>query len=450
MIRRRPMSIRARLAAGSAGVAAVVLAVLAVLIAMQVREAAVSAATQLAASDLQSYAVDLRTDPGERPDLPATGLLVLVVDPAGVAQRDSMPAALARAARTVDARGEVTVPDGRFRVVGRTVVAKGGVWHLWAARDLTASDALLHGVLMTVVIGIPLAVLATALTAWFVATGALLPVERLRVAADRLRASGATGTLPVRGGSELAELTTTLNGLIQELRSSASRERRVTADAAHELRTPLAVLAAQVELAERRPQDADLGDVRASVDLLARLADTLLALSRADSPEAPPPGSAPVSELVTEAMGAVDHGRLLAPEGVLVDLELDDAVDETATAGIDTTAFGRILMNLIGNALAAGPASVVAVHLRTGDEGLVLRVSDDGPGVPPEFLPYAFDRFARSMGTRGTGSSGAGLGLALVQRLAERSGGSAALENGAAGGAVATVRVPLERGRSEP
>jgi signal transduction histidine kinase len=449
MIRRRRLSIRARLAAGSAGVAAVGLAVLGVLILMQVQQAAVTAATQLADSDLRSYAVDLRTDPGERPDLPATGLLVLVVDPDGVAQRDSMPAALARAARTVGSSGDVTVPEGRFRVVERTVSAKRGVWHLWAARDLTASDALLRGVLMTVGIGIPLAVLATALAAWFVATGALRPVERLRAAADRLRAAGATGRLPVHGAGELAELTTTLNALIEDLRSSAARERRVTADAAHELRTPLAVLAAQVELAARRPREADLLDVRASVDRLTRLADALLALSRADSPEAPPPGSAAVGELVTEAMSAVDHGRLLAPDGVLVDLELADRLDETGVAEIDTTAFRRILVNLIGNSLGAGPDSLVAVRLGTDDGMLVLRVTDDGPGVPEEFLPFAFDRFARAIGATGTGSSGAGLGLALVRRLAERSGGSAALENRTARGAIATVRLPLERGRPQ-
>lgn len=192
MIRRRRMSIRARLTAGTAGVAAIVLSVLAVLIAVQVRDAAERAATELAASDLRSYAVDLAMDPRERPDLPATGLLVLVVGPNGVA-RDSMPGGLADAARRIEQRGDVTVSGDRFRVVEQTVTAPSGIWHLWAARDVTASDALLRGVLLTVAIGTPLALLATVLGAWFVATGALRPVERLRVSADRLR-------LPARRG----------------------------------------------------------------------------------------------------------------------------------------------------------------------------------------------------------------------------------------------------------
>ena len=142
-------------------------------------------------------------------------------------------------------------------------------------------------------------------------------------------------------------------------------------------------------------------------------------------------------------MGAVDRARLLAPATVLVDLELTASLDETRSAPIDVTSFGRILTNLIGNALVAAPATAVLVRLSTDGEALLLEVLDDGPGMPPDFLPFAFDRFARPEGARSSGSSGAGLGLALVQRLVERSGGMAALANRTDGGAVATVRLPL-------
>ena len=436
-------SIRVRLVVGSAAVAAIVLSLLAVLIAMQVTGAAHATATRLAGDDLLPFAADLRMQPEEHPDLPAAGLLVVVQAPDGSVQRDSMTPALSAAARKVVGIGDVAVRAGEFRVVRLDVSNSIGVWHLWAARDVTASDDLLRGVALSMLIGVPVAVLLTALTAWLVAGGALRPVGRMRMTADRLRAAGSTGLLPAHGGGELADLATTLNGLIADLRAGVAHERRVTADAAHELRTPLAVLAAQVELAERRLDTVDLEPIRISVDRLTRLTDDLLALSRVDADRDGTPPSAPVSELVTETMGAVDRGRLLAPAAVLVDLELAAPLDETRTAPIDVTSFGRILSNLIGNALAAPPATAVLVRLSIDGDALVLEVLDDGPGLPPDFLPFAFDRFARPEGARSSGSSGAGLGLALVQRLAERSGGAAGLANRRDGGAVATVRLPL-------
>jgi signal transduction histidine kinase len=442
---RRPVriSIRARLAVGTALVAAVVLSVLAVAVGIQAQDAATAAATQLATDDLRPYVTDLHQQSGEPADVPSAGLLILVVGPDGTVRRDSMPAALGRAARGVDGSSGVTVSGDDFQVVAQTVTTPDGTWRLWAARDVTASAPLLRGVLTSVLVGTPIAVLLTALTAWFVSTAALRPVERMRATAERLRMAGAVGSLPVRGADELAELGATLNSLITDLRASAAHERRVTADAAHELRTPLAVLAAQVETAQRHPDRVDLAPIRASVDRMSRLADDLLALSRAEGNRGDDGAETPVAQLITEAMDVVDRSRLLAASGALVDLELGDGLDESCTAMIDPIGFGRIVSNLVGNALAAGPLSSVTVRLRPDVGVLVLEVEDDGPGVPADFLPYAFDRFSRPEGTRSSGSNGAGLGLALVQRLAERAAGSAALRNGDETGAVATVRLPV-------
>lgn len=441
------VTIRARIAAGSALVAAVVLSVLAVLVASQVADASVRTAAQLAVDDLRPFLVDLRTQPEEEPDPSASGVLVVVVAPDGTEARDSMPPELERAARAVTGEATVEVESGRYRVVAERLRTPDGTWRLWAARDLSASDGLLQGIRTSLLVGTPIAVLLTALAAWLVATAALRPVERLRASAERLRTPGATGSLPERGAGELAELAATVNRLIDDLRESAEHERRVTADTAHELRTPLAVLAAQVELAQRRPDAADLPAIRDSVGRVTRLADDLLALSRADAATAPP-AATPVAALVTAAMDAVDRARLLAPEGVLVDLELDERLDESAEAPIDVSGFGRIVANLLGNALAAAPRSAVVARIEGAADRLVLTVRDDGTGVPEDFLPYAFDRFSRPETARSSGSAGSGLGLALVRRLAERSGGSAAIANGERGGAVATVVLPVGRGRA--
>lgn len=448
MRRPRPTTLRVRLAAGSALVAAVVLSALALLISMQVRDAAAMTATQLALDDLRPFATDLRAQTTESPDPSAPGLLVIVQAPDGREVRNSMPAVLARNARRVTGVGEVEGPSGDFQVVSSRVTTPGGTWRLWAARDLSSSDAVLQGIRLTLLIGTPVAVLATAIAAWLVATAALQPVERLRRSADRLRRPGAVGSLPERGANELADLAATLNGLIDDLRRSAEHERRVTADAAHELRTPLAVLAAQVELAERHPATADLPAIRTSVDRLVQLTDALLALSRMDDAHSEPPPSTPIRELVTEAMHAVDRARVLAAEEVLIDLELGDDLDEAGSAAIDATGFGRVLTNLLANSVAAGPASRIIVRLDRVGDVLRIDVEDDGAGLPADFLPFAFDRFARPERSRSSGSGGAGLGLALVRRLAERSGGSADLRNREPRGAVASVHIPARPGRA--
>ncbi|RIX31049.1 sensor histidine kinase [Amnibacterium setariae] len=446
---RRPVrhwSLRVRLAVGAAAVAAVLLGSLAALVAVQVRDVALESATQLAADDLRPYAVDLRFDPEERPDPSSPGLLILVVDPEGRVAHSSMPRPLAAAVATVQDVGTVRTSIGHFRVVHLAVDARRGQWRLWAARDLTAGDALVGGTMLTLAIGTPVAVVLIGVAAFLIAGAALRPVDRMRASADRLRAEGGAGALPVEGGGELVALGVTLNGLIDDLRALAEHERRVTADAAHELRTPIAVLAAQAELAERRAPSADLVEIRRSVDRLARLADELLVLSRAEGAAAEPTGSSSVADLITEAMAEVDRARLLAGP-VVVDLELADGVDETAEVAIDPAAFGRVLANLTRNALAAEPASAVRIRVASDVDALRVEVVDDGRGVPESFLPFAFDRFARPEEARGSGSQGAGLGLALVRRLVERAGGRVVLRNGPDGGAVAEVVLPLQRGR---
>jgi signal transduction histidine kinase len=181
---------------------------------------------------------------------------------------------------------------------------------------------------------------------------------------------------------------------------------------------------------------------------LVALANTMLELSRLD--ESGPAPSTPATALVTELMGSIDRARAL---GGAVDRDIDfsvalDAPDERYA--LEPSAFARVVDNLVANAIAAGDAGGVIRVTLAQDAALALdlTVVDDGRGVPEDFLPQAFERFARADSARRAVLGGSGLGLALVRGIAERAGGSASLRNGAHPehgarcGAVAAVRLP--------
>lgn len=220
----------------------------------------------------------------------------------------------------------------------------------------------------------------------------------------------------------------------------------MVSDASHELRTPLAALTARLELAHRSSGDAaalgrELRAAEADAARLVALANTMLELSRLDE-EGPTPFT-PASDLVSELMASIDRARAIDAMGPR-DVDFTADVDEPdARYGLTPAAFARVVDNLVANAIAAGSdGGVVRGDLRQApDHTLVLTVADDGPGVPETLLPQAFDRFTRADESR-TALGGSGLGLALVRGIAERAGGTAALENGSCGGAVATVRLP--------
>ena len=238
---------------------------------------------------------------------------------------------------------------------------------------------------------------------------------------------------------EIRPLTHAVNDLLARLEQAAGVQRIFIDDAAHELRTPLAALTLQVELAERAAdmpaRDAAFAALRAGLERAARLVQQLLTLARQEpgAPQ-PPPQRLDLAEI---ARAAVANAALQAADRQ-VDLGLTDAFYAPVLG--DPDALRILLGNLIDNALRATPAGGrIDVAVAPDGDYARLTVSDTGPGIATDDLSRVFDRFYRGAGAPAGGS---GLGLAIVRRIADLHHATVTLAN-LQGGLRATLRLPL-------
>lgn len=270
--------------------------------------------------------------------------------------------------------------------------------------------------------GIALALLL-AVGVWVIVRRVTAPLVRYSAAIDQ-RAPGDASVVPYDGlPRELAPMTRAIDGLLHRVESALLHERTLTADAAHELRTPLAALRAQAQVALRARDDEErrqaLLALMTGVDRAARMVDGVLSLARLDAQQLDRARLQPV-DLARLILMVIDERRgELERRGLQVQTRLAAISDR-----VDADAFALLLRNLLDNAIRHARLQIEIV-LELIDNQSVLRVHDDGPGMPPEQAARAFDRFFRA-----SPGSGAGLGLALVRRVAELHGGSATLGSG--------------------
>lgn len=243
-------------------------------------------------------------------------------------------------------------------------------------------------------------------------------------------------------GAEIEALCAALNGALSRIEAAADALRRFVGDAAHELRTPIAAIMADLELCLRRPRDGEalreaMGAALEELGGLARLLDVLLTLARADAGQLPAaPAEVDVAALLRHV--ADPYEALAAERGL--HLRVEAAADLRLRA--DPLLLGRVLANLLDNACKFLPAGgTVALRARRGAEAVELLVEDDGPGLGPEEAQRAFERFYRGARHRGA-VPGFGLGLPLAQELARALGGQLALSSRPGGGLVATLALP--------
>jgi two-component system, OmpR family, sensor kinase len=280
---------------------------------------------------------------------------------------------------------------------------------------------------------------------WWLAHRVVKPVDEITSQAEAIGA----GTLGQRivadaDSQEYERLVDVLNTMLGRLEASFDAQRRFTADASHELRSPLTALRGEIELALRRDRDRDeyrrvLESNLQEVDRLTSLAKDLLTLARSDAgvmqPRFQTADVAALSENVLERLRGKATGR-----GVGLALDAPEPVE----AIIDPGLFEQLVWNLVDNAVKFSPAGKgVRVSVAKVDHAVQLQVADQGPGIPPEDLGQIFDRFYRVDRARTGGETGGtGLGLAIVRAIAEAHGGTVRAGMGAMGGAVFTAVLP--------
>jgi two-component system OmpR family sensor kinase len=352
----------------------------------------------------------------------------------------------------LEARNDTVITDGRvgkegehFRLLVKPVDTPAGLRLVVAGAELEPADNAVRRVREALVVGGIAVVAVAGAGAWVLAGAALRPVERMRRKAAELSEHDVASRLPVpRTRDELAALGSTMNELLERLQHALQVQRDFVADAGHELRTPLAVLRTELELAARRPRTPE--ELRATIDAaqaeterIARLTEELLFLAHADEDHRlAPRETQSIVPLVTRSLDQ------LRPQAQARGVQLDLDAGAEVRAPVAPDLLRRAVENLVENALRYAPdGSRITTRVHRDDGHAVVQVVDEGGGFPPEFLPRAFERFRRADDARSREDGGTGLGLAIVQAVARAHGGTAEAGNRPDGGAVVTLRLPV-------
>jgi signal transduction histidine kinase len=285
-------------------------------------------------------------------------------------------------------------------------------------------------------------VLLLGLSTYFVVALTLRSVAALRHGAADITAQGLSGQrLPVpTAQDEIQRLAVTLNAMLDRIEQATARQRTFVGDAAHELRSPLASLRVQLEVAQRMGANNDwpalIDDVLIDVDRLDRLVEDLLALARLDET-----GGKARREPV--ALGALVGSITMGYDHARVPVRIDDDSENVIVQG-DQDGLHRVLVNLVDNAVRYARSEVTVCVSRNGRHAQ-LSVADDGPGLPEYERERVFDRFYRVETSRSRDLGGTGLGLPIVRDLVRAHDGTVELTAHGDGspGLVAVVTLPL-------
>ncbi|WP_280317407.1 sensor histidine kinase [Nocardia wallacei] len=320
-----------------------------------------------------------------------------------------------------------------FRVAALPATASGQPVTIYAGASLATADKAVSGARNAMLLGLPPLLALVGGVTFLVTRRALRPVELIRRELAEIMGGDLTRRVPEPDShDEIARLAVTTNATLAALEQSSERQRRFVADAAHELRSPIASLRTQLEVAQAHPHLLEVDGLIADSVRLEQLAADLLLLARLDAGERPRREPVDLAELVREEL---DHR---AADAHPVRADLPDLPAPLLGSRIQ---IARVLGNLVDNAQRHA-AAAVRVSVRRAGGTVVLEVSDDGRGIPPADRERVFQRFVRLDDARSRDEGGAGLGLAIVRDVVDRHGGEIRVDDGPAGGARFTVVFP--------
>jgi len=333
-----------------------------------------------------------------------------------------------------------TVDDEPFLVVAAIAEAPGGRVTVLVGQTLETVAESTQVVTSLLGLGLPLLLLVVGATTWRVVGRALAPVEAIRAEVDAISAAELHRRVPdPPGKDEIAGLATTMNAMLARLQESQARQRRFVSDASHELRSPVAAIRQHAEVASAHPERTTAGEL-AEVVLeenlrVQRLVEDLLLLARVDERTLRlGRSSVDLDDLVFE-----QASRLRETSGLTMDVT---GVSAGRVVG-DAAQLRRLVRNLTDNA-ARHARSAMALSLSQSNGEVLLRVDDDGAGIPAPERGRVFERFVRLDDARTRDAGGSGLGLAIVAEVAAAHGGSVRVSDSPLGGARLEVQLPGE------
>jgi signal transduction histidine kinase len=328
------------------------------------------------------------------------------------------------------------LPSGAYYETRRRV----GDVVLVAQRSLDEVNTTVDEITRLMMIVVPILIALVALAAWYFTGRALRPVEAIRAEAEEITGSTIHRRVPEpETDDEVGRLARTMNAMLGRLEATSQRQRQFVSDASHELRSPLASIRTNLEVALRNSDRADWPAVAARVLTEdSRMEDTvseLLDLARIDETA----GGVPIASLPEVDLDELVHDETIREHRVLINT---NRVSAGRVHG-RREQLARVVRNLLENA-DRHARTQVAVELYTDEvSGVVeLVVDDDGPGIPPEDRERVFDRFTRLDDGRARDAGGLGLGLSLVRAIVEQHGGTVGIDEAPLGGARITVRLP--------
>ncbi|NEW30515.1 sensor histidine kinase [Nocardia cyriacigeorgica] len=333
----------------------------------------------------------------------------------------------------------LTPPDAdtpeNFRVAALpATLANGQPVIVYAAASLETADSAVADARRAMLIGLPLLLAVVAAVTWLVTRRALRPVEAIRRELAEIMHGDLSRRVPEpRSRDEIGRLAATTNETLAALEKSSERQRRFIADAAHELRSPIASLRTQLEVAQAHPDLLEMDGVLGDTVRIQQLAADLLLLARLDAGEQRRTDRVDLRTLIEQEIAHRIGDR------IPVACTLPDEAIEVAGS---RSQLARVLGNLVDNAQRHAETSVRVGLTRTAGTA-VIDVVDDGSGVPEADRERIFQRFVRLDEARSRDDGGAGLGLAIVRDVVERHEGVIRVEGAPQGGARFVVELPV-------